>query len=365
MLSENDLQELLNFTSPDPVLSVYLNTDPSEGNADTHKRQLRSMIKDINLTDDVEAILQFFNHEYNWKGRGVAVFSCAPQHFFRAYPLAVPVRNLVHINDHPSVKPLAALMDNYGGYGVVLVDKQGARLFFFHMGELREQEDVSGEAVKHAKQGGASTVPGRRGGAGVTSRVVDETIERNMKEAVDSAVRFFEENHVRRVLVGGTDENVKLFCSLLPKAWQSLVMGTFPMSMTASLPEVRARALELGIQAEKEREKRQVEQLITLAAKGSGAVVGLEDTIDAANNGRVQMLVINEGYRKNAFRCKSSGLLTIHPEEDCSGEEDVEAVYDVVESLVNQVLRSGGDVDVVMSSPELEKVGSIGAFLRY
>jgi peptide subunit release factor 1 (eRF1) len=186
-----------------------------------------------------------------------------------------------------------------------------------------------------------------------------------MKEAVDFSIHFFEDNHVRRVLVGGTDENVKLFCGLLPKAWQSLVMGTFPMSMTASLPEVRARALELGIQAEKEREKRQVERLITLAAKGNGAVVGLEDTLDAANNGRVQMLVISEGYRKNAFRCKSSGLLTIRPEEDCSGEEDVEAVYDVVESLVNQVLRSGGDVDVVMSSPELEKVGSIGAFLRY
>ena len=365
MLSENDLRELLDYTSPDPVLSVYLNTDPSEGNTDNHKRQFRSMIKEINLTDDVEAIDQFFSHEYNWKGRGVAVFSCAAQNFFRAYPLAVPVRNLVHISNHPSVKPLAALLDNYGGYGVVLVDKQGARLFFFHMGDLREQEGVLGETVKRAKQGGASAVPGRRGGAGMTSRVVDETIDRNMKEAVDFTVHFFEDNHVRRVLVGGTDENVKLFCSLLPKAWQSLVMGTFPMSMTASLPEVRTHALELGIEAEKEREKRQVERLVTQAAKGSGAVIGLENTLDAVNNGRVQILVISDGYRKNAFRCKSTGMLTTRPEEDCSGEDDVEVIYDVIESLVNQVMRSGGDVDVVMSSPELEKAGSIGAILRY
>src|SRR5512133_1842130 len=217
MLSENDLRELLDFTAEEPVLSVYLNTDPSEGNADTHLRRLRSMLKEINLTQDVQAIEKFFESEYALSGRGLAAFSCSPKNFFRAYPLAVPVRNLVHISDRPSVKPLAALLDNYGGYGVVLVDKQGARLFFFHMGELREQEGVLGETVKRAKHGvGASAVPGRRG-SNVASRSVDEVVDRNMKESVDFAIRFFEDNHVRRVLVGGTDENVKAFCSLLPK----------------------------------------------------------------------------------------------------------------------------------------------------
>jgi len=364
MLSENDLRELLDFNTTNPVLSVYLNTDPSEGNADTHKRQLRSMIKEINLTQDVQDMEKFFDLEYNWSGRGVAIFSCAPENFFRAYPLAVPVRNLVHISDRPSVKPLATLLDNYGGYGVVLVDKQGARLFFFHMGELQEQEGVLGEMVKRTKHGGGASMPGRHG-MGVAGRTVDEVIDRNMKESVEFAVHFFEENHVRRVLVGGTDENVKQFCNLLPKAWQSLVMGTFPMSMTASHLDVRTRAMELGLQAEAEREKRLVERLITQAAKQSGAVIGLEETLDMVNQGRVQTLVVSDGYRKNAFRCKSTGWLTTKPEEACSGEEDAEKVYDVVDLIINQVMRSGGEVDVVMGAEELDKAGSIGAILRY
>ena len=365
MLSENDLRELLDFVADAPVLSIYLNTDPSEGNADTHIRHLRSMLKEINLTHEIQAIERFFVNEYNWAGRGVAVFSCSPKNFFRAYPLAVPVRNLIHISDRPSVKPLAALLDNYGGYGVVLVDKQGARLFFFHMGELREQEGVLGETVKRAKHGvGASAVPGRRG-SNVATRSMDEVVDRNMKDSAAFAVHFFEENHVRRVLIGGTDENAKLFCGLLPKAWQSLVMGTFPMSMTASQNEVRSRAIELGIQAETEREKRLVERLITQAAKGNGAVTGLEDTLTALNEGRIQALVLGEGFRKNAYRCKSTGWLTTKPEEACNGEDDVEKVYDVVDFMVNQVMRSGGEVDVVMSSAELEKKGNIGAILRY
>jgi peptide chain release factor subunit 1 len=365
MLSENDLRELLDFSSESPVLSVYLSADPSEGNSDTHFRRLRSMLKEINLTQDVQAIEGYVANEYDWSGRGFAGFSCSSKNFFRAYPLAVPVRNLIHISDRPSVKPLATLLDNYGGYGVVLVDKQGARLFFFHMGELREQEGVLGETVKRAKHGtGASAVPGRRG-SNVANRSVDEVVDRNMKESAEFAIKFFEDNHVRRVLVGGTDENVKLFCSLLPKAWQSLVMGTFPMSMTASHTEVRARALELGTQAEIEREKRLVERLITQAAKGSGAVTGLEATLNAFNEGRVQTLIISEGFRKNAFRCKGTGWLTTKPEEVCSGENDTEKVYDVVDLIVNQLMRSGGEIDVVMSTAALDKSGSIGALLRY
>ena len=365
MLSENDLRELLEFSSTDPVVSVYLSTDPTEGNADTHKRRLRSMIREINLSKDVEVIERFFEHEYNWSGHGVAVFSCTSQNYFRAYPLAVPVRNLLHISDRPSVKPLAALLDNYGGYGVVLIDKQGARLFFSHMGQLREQEGVLGETVKRAKTGsGASAVPGRRG-SNSANRSVDEVVDRNMKESAEFAVHFFEENHVRRILIGGTEENVTQFRGMLPKAWQSLVMGTFHMSMTASHNEVLARAMELGMQAEKERENRMVERMITAAAKNNGGVLGLEPTLDAANNGRIQTLIITEGFRKNAFRCKSTGMLTTEPDTMCTGEDDAEKVYDVVEVLVSQVMRSGGDVEVVIASPALENAGHIGAILRY
>jgi peptide subunit release factor 1 (eRF1) len=114
-----------------------------------------------------------------------------------------------------------------------------------------------------------------------------------------------------------------------------------------------------------EREKRLVERLITQAAKENGAATGLESTINAVNQGRVQTLVISEGFRKNAFRCKSTGWLTTKPEEACNGADDIEKIYDVVEYIVNQVMRGGGEVDVVMSSPELEQVGSIGAILRY
>jgi len=366
MLTENNLRELVEFKTSDPVLTVYLNTEPTEGNADTHKLHLRNMFKSIHMPRDEQALEQYFDHEYSWAGRGVAVFSCAPRDFFRAYPLGIPVYNQIHVGDRPSVKPLTDLLDVYGGYGIVLVDKQGARLFFFHLGELREQEGVLGELVKHTKQGGASTFPGRRGGTAGQTHYEDELVGRNMKDTVDYAVHFFEENRVRRILIGGSDDNVAMFRGLLPKAWQSLVMGTFPMSMTVNHPELLARVMQVGMEAEKRQEARLVEALITSAAKGSGAVVGLENTLTATNDNRVLSLFVAHGYRKAGYRCQNCDYITFRSMDRCPVcEGKMETAEDLVEIAISQVMRHGGNIEIVHDNLQLEKVGEIGAMLRY
>ncbi len=367
MFSDNDLRELLQFKSPDPVLSLYLNTDPTEGNADAYRLRLRNMLKEINLPEDIRAVERYFSREYDWSGRAVAVFSCSGRGFFRAYPLAVPLSNHVFVSDRPSVKPLADLMDIYGGYGVALVDKQGARLFYFHLGELREQEGVVGETVKHTKRGGASTFPGRRGGiAGRTNRM-EEKIERNLKESADFAAHFFEEKHVRRVLIGGTDENVASFRTLLPKAWQSLIMGTFPMSMTAPHIDVLNKAMQIGIEAESQRVSRLVDNIITLSAKGGTAVVGMQDVFDAINRDKVKTLVVEEGLHQAGYVCDNCGAIftTLHKTCPRCGQGKVERTHDVIEMAVSGVMRYGGEIEVVKSNASLNKAGAIGALTRF
>jgi peptide chain release factor subunit 1 len=367
MLTDSDLRELLDFKSPNLVLSLYLNTEPAEGNIDAYKLRLRNLLKEVKLPIDVSAVERYFTAEYSRSGRGIAVFSCAASNFFRTFPLAVPIRNLVHVSEQPLVKPLMDLIDSYGGYGVILVDKQGARLFHFNLGELTEQEGVLGETVRHVKRGGASTMPGRRGGIAGRTEHMEETVERNMKDAAEFAAHFFEENHVRRILIGGTDENVSMIRGLLPKTWQSLVMGSFPMSMTATHTEVLARAMQTGKEAEIRREQRLVEDLITSAAKGKTAVVGLENTLKAIQDDRVQTLVVAEGFRSGGSHCPNCGLLTVEDGDVCPVCEGrlVSAGVDIVDLAVTTVMHLRGDVQVIHSNPDLEKVGKMGAILRF
>lgn len=365
MLTDSILRELLDYTSPVPVLSVYLNTDMTEGNVEALKLRLRTLLKEVDLPQDEAAILNYFELEREWTGRSIAMFSCAAQSYFRAFPIAVPLRSRVFVGNQPYVKPLADLLDAYGGYGVVLVDKQGARLFRFHLGELSEQEGMLGEEVRHTKCGGASSKPGRMGGVAGRTRQQEEKVERNLKEAAEFAARFFEENHVRRILIGGTEENVHPFKNYLPKAWQSLVVGTFPIAMTANAAEVLEKALEIGQQAERRREKRLVENIVTLAAKGAGGVVRLEDTLRAVHEGRVQTLVVHEGYRAPGYQCQGCGYLTTKNGHDCPfcGQSMMQ-IKDAVEMAVRKVMKDGGEVEIVYENPPLREIG-MGGLLRY
>ena len=125
-----------------------------------------------------------------------------------------------------------------------------------------------GESVRRTKHGGGSQATGRRGGTAGQTDYADEVTDRNIKDAVDFATRFFTENNVRRIMIGGTEDNVALFRSQLPKAWQSLVVGSFSISMVASHTEVMERAMEIAKAAEERREAHLASVVVTNAAKG-------------------------------------------------------------------------------------------------
>jgi peptide subunit release factor 1 (eRF1) len=247
-----------------------------------------------------------------------------------------------------------------------LVDKQGARLFYFNLGELIEQEGVMGEEVRHTKRGGASTFPGRRGGVAGQTHYQDELAERNMKDVISFATRFFKEYNVRRIAIGGSDDNVAQFRSLLPKSWQSLVVGTFHMNMLATVDEVLERAMELGNQAEVQQEEKLLNQVVTAAAKGKGGVLGLEGTLGAVREGRIQMLILQTGHRAPGYRCQGCNHLTAEKQATCPfcGGKFTQ-IPDAVEMAVHDVMHAGGDVEILQHPHSIKGFENIGALLRY
>ena len=128
MFSEKDLRGLMEFRSAGaPVLSLYLNVDPTRQKADQYKLKLRSLLKEVAgkaKAGDVSAIEQYFDFEFDWQAKGIAAFSCQKEGFWRVYPMAVPVENRVYVYDRPYIKPLTDILDAYGRYGVILVDRE-------------------------------------------------------------------------------------------------------------------------------------------------------------------------------------------------------------------------------------------------
>jgi len=369
MIDEAALQELLSYSSSSPVLSVYLNLEPQQAAADAPRQRLRQLLRTFGAEapDDTEAIARHFELAHDQRGRSLAMFSQQAGGFFRAFPLAVGLRSRARRMDRPYIKPLADVLDRYGHYGIALVDQRAVRLFGLHLGEMREHETKPGEPVRHTKRGGASSLPGRRGGTAGRTRHQEEIAERNLREAAQAATEFFQASRVRRVLLGGHPTTTAHFGELLPKTVQTLIVGDFPIDMNAGHAEILQRAMTLAEQAETRAEASLVEGLMTAAAKGRDGVVRLDDTLRAVHEGRVMILFVRDGFRAPGFQCTGCGYLTARrPQAECPYcGKGFNEIPDAVELAVRRVLQSGNEVEVVGPEAGLERGGSIGARLRY
>jgi peptide chain release factor subunit 1 len=362
MITESELQELIDFQGDDmPVLSVFLNVDPSRRSKEKYKLALRKLLKDVSDRADpadIERVKKYFDLEYNWQGKGVALFSCAALELWRTYSLAVPVEDGAFIQSRPYVKPLTGLMARYATYGVILVDKEGARLFSINLGEIESGSDLLGEETKRHKQGGwASSRYQRRD---------DEQAQHNLRASAELAASFFQPARHKRLLIGGTPETAAQFKPLLPKALRDLVVATIPIDMTAPDLEVLARSMEIVEEVEIAEDKKLVEQAVTLAAKGEAGATGLDDTLTAVQEERVHVLLVDRDFHAPGYRCQGCGYATTAQLEKCvyCGGAFV-PVEDVVEFVVGRVVESGGRVEFVHDAPRLKEAGGIGAILRY
>jgi peptide subunit release factor 1 (eRF1) len=145
-----------------------------------------------------------------------------------------------------------------------------------------------------------------------------------------------------------------------------LIIGSFAMDMNAGSNQVVQKALSIARQAELEREKAMINRLITTAAKGSEAVLTLDETLEAVHAGRIQHLVLAEGFRQAGYRCQSCDYLTVQPLDECPFcGGTFREIEDAVEFAVRKVLEDGGEVEVISHASGLEEAGKIGALLRY
>jgi peptide chain release factor subunit 1 len=371
MFNEENLNELVRFRSDgSPILSLYLNVDPTQQTTDQYKLTLRSLLKgvaDSASAADMEAVERFFDFEYDWQGKGVAVFSCQNAGFWRSYLLAVPVHNDARVARRPYIKPLTDVLDAYGRYGVILVDQEGARMFLFHLGELIEATGLLGEEVRRAKHGGASGVTGMRGG--MTSRAArhgEAIVQRNLKEIAEAAERFCASNGIRRLVLGGTEGNVSQFADMLPRALQDKVIGTFTVDVGAPVGEVQARSMELIEETAQKREIELVDAMIAGWKRGSGAAVGLSDTLAALQEHRAATLLVAAGCEASGYRCRNCRYLLLSERGECPlCGGTIEPVEDLVDTMVHRALEQGVEVEIVRGNETLEEAGSIGALLRY
>lgn len=368
MFDRTALEALAAHEPQTPVVSLYLHLDPRlRATPEAYRAQLKGLLKEVQdqiAQDDLAAIERFFDHEFDWSGQGVALFSSQGSGLWQVEQFDVPLRPLIHIGRKPYITPLADALETYGAYTVALVDQQAIRMLHFNLGELVAQHAVQGEEVQRLKAGGGAGGAGRRGGDD-TSGYVRQTVKGNLKKFADALTDFCNRQASRSLLLAGTDTTVAQFTPLMSQPCQDQIRGTFSMSMQSSDSEIQERSLALMQAARRSVQDKLVERIQALEAQGS-AVLGLDRTLEAIYGGRVQSLALVEGYAVPGHVCANCGYAVQQPLDTCpycAGA--MRPVEDLAEQAVRKVIAQAGEIEIVGTDSALASMGRIGATLRY
>ena len=289
--------------------------------------------------------------------RGLAFFSCSAQGFFEVIESPRPVRNEIVVDESPHVRQLEALAQEYDRFAVVLVDRQRARLFRFEMGELTECTEVFDAVPRRHDQGGRS--------AANIQRHTDELAHKHLKHAAEVTFEEVGANSVDHIILGGPHEVVTEFEALLHPYLKERVRSRLSIMVTASPEEVRHAALGVEGEIARAAEEVMVDRLRNQVGAGNGGVAGLESTLRALVERRVDTLLVSDGYEAPGWRCPSCRWLAVKGRACPVCGTSMLLVEDVVEQAVEEALANKCRVEVVRESADLDVLGRIGALLRF
>lgn len=360
MLSDVDVRRAIEFESQGhSVLSIYLNVDPHRRSPEKYKLALRNLLQQATdaAAADVKKVQDYVELGYNWQGRGLIMFSCASEGFWWAHSMLVPVEDKVFTSFRPYVHQLATLLDTYDRMGVIQVDQMGTRLFSYRMGHLEAAEGFLGEEVKTHRSGGWSAQRYQRHEA--------ETARQNLQDAAELAEDFYRRMDTRYLILAGTDKNVARFRDLLSNRLRSMVIGQISADANINPSDLQEKALEVAQNDAEARAKAIATQVVTAAHKGSNGVLGLADTLNAVQGGRVQQVVVLADYSQSAYRYVDTGYVVMDMENDLGLSGKIQTLPDGVDSVFRRAMLQGLDISVLESHAGLEEGGKIGALTRY
>jgi peptide subunit release factor 1 (eRF1) len=359
------------------VLSLFLNLDPSEfSTPPARATEVRSLIDQAERAlrdseglshDEQKALRQDIARARDHLERlnadgahGLALYVCGPADLFEAIKLPRPVDTRAVIDDSPFVEPLAELAMR-GSWLVLLVNRKVARMLRGSPDRLVELPPVEDDVSGQHDQGGWSQARYQRS--------VDEEVKDHLRHAADVAFRRFQRAPFDRILIGGPEETLGDLEQKLHPYLRERIAGRVKVDVENTTPDqIRDAAAPVIDQVDEQREREALDRLRQGANSGGRGCAGLDPTIAALNERRVEILLLTDGFEASGVYCPQCGWvgvddgLTECPADGGALERREDIAENAVELAITQsaeVLRARHHAD------ELEPMGGIGAVLRF
>ena len=374
MVTWSLLRELASFRAENGcATSLYLNLDPSEvptaGDAQARMNALLTAVaksdrKDLtheqrgSLKADWERIGQWFDDDFERDGsQGLAVFAAGLDNFWRTLALPQPVPDKVKVGRDFQLAPLVPLVARADGTIVAVVGREQGQLYRLTAGRLEELVQHFDEQPGQHDQGGWSQARYRRH--------IEKLVQEHLKGVAEELDRSRRRLHSPRVVLVCSEEMRSEFTDELSVEAREALVGWTAARAQAGPAELLDAVTPILDRAEAKDESEAIARWREEAGRNGRAAAGWEQTLEAASDARVELLLFQEGADRPAWRCPACGRAAVSDGScplDGTRMEEVDAGLDLA---VHQTLAHGGAVWAIRHHEDLAPVEGIGALLRF
>ncbi|RJQ45895.1 MAG: hypothetical protein C4534_03655 [Gaiellales bacterium] len=377
MVTDSTLDALRDFSSAgqNPVVSLYLDVDGSRfPNRSDYEAELSFLISNtrkdtgarMGLTRDqlsqldaeLKAISDFVTLEFERNSvRGLLIFSCRSDGLWRVIPLDIEVTSELFVDFKPHIAPLIELLDRHQETCVLLTNKETARIFNVGPEGIVEHPEILDEVTGLHGQGGWKQDK--------LQRRHQQEVAEHLKNAAAATLGYFKREGFERFVVAIADGLWPELEKVLHPYLLERLAGRFTCDIRAQAREVFARTNDLLAERRLDEDRELLESLGPELSAGRIFVGGLDDVLAVLNQRRVDLLLIEKGYRESGRYCYSCDTLA-YGEETCPSCMMAMDDIDVVDEARELAVRQGSRVVTVPPGhASLAQAGQIAARLRY
>jgi peptide chain release factor subunit 1 len=310
------------------------------------------------LKADFERIRVFFDQEFDRDGaRGLAVFAAGLDNVWRTLALTESVADKIKVGRQFYLAPLVPLLGRGSGALVAFVSREKGELYRLEGGRLREIADRSEEQPGRHDQGGWSQAN--------YQRHIDELAAEHLRAVAEELDRHARRTNDAGIVIVCAEEMRKEFAELLAQETRSRLAGWTSAKSSATPAELLENVRPILESWRAKRENELLARWSEEVGRDGRASAGWGPTLEAASDGRVDVLLFREGANREAWQCPACGRAAIDPGACPLDGTRLEAHDAAIDLAVHQTLAHGGTVQAVRHHQDLEPVEGIGALLRF
>lgn len=359
MFTSRDLQILNKIQTKTLTISLYLNTDQKVLKPENIRTTFRNMLKKVKNLFDPDSMLKIrrrFRLRLSKKVRGLVFFANPKEKIFYEYELPRKVESAVYLEKNLHLAPLAQLLDEYERYLVAVFDKSKAKIFSIYLGEIEE--------LKEIKQ----WFPGRHDMGGWSQaryqRHIEDHLRRNLKKVEDEIEKIERKKKFDRLILAGTPKAISLFKKILPQTLRKKIVGEFKAELFATKDKILAQAAKIEEKIERKKEKEKIIIWQKFLGKKDKSCSGLDAVLKAVFQKRILELYIDFNFKKFGYECFNCHYLSLTRKICPICGQNMEKV-DLIDELIQLVLAQNGKIEFVIENKQFNKLGGVGARLRY